>query len=47
MGTAIAFAATSVICFGLGVGFHKWVISEAESIKAHISAEVAKLKNKL
>ena len=30
--------------FGVGVGFHKYVISEAESIKQHVTAEIAKLR---
>lgn len=37
--------ATALICaFGAGVVFHKYVVSEAASIKQHVTGEVAKLR---
>lgn len=34
----------TVAGFGAGVVFHKYVISEATSIKAHVTAEVSAVK---
>lgn len=34
----------TVVGFGAGVVFHKYVISEAASIKAHVTAEVSAVK---
>ena len=39
---AIAFAVPAA--FAAGVIFHKYVLSEAWAIKAHVTAEVAKVR---
>ncbi len=41
----IAISATaSAFAFAAGVIFHKYVISEASAIKAHVTAEVDKVR---
>ncbi len=42
--TAVIALPAGFVC---GVIFHKYVISEAASIKAHVSAEIAILKEQL
>ena len=41
---AIAFSIAVPAAFVAGVVFHKYVISEAQSIKAHVTAEVEKVR---
>lgn len=36
-----------LVSFVAGVLFHKYVVSEAASIKSHVSAEVATLKSQI
>jgi hypothetical protein len=43
MGTLCAIAIPAA--FAAGVIFHKYVISEATAIKAHITAEIDKLRH--
>jgi len=43
MFTAIAV----VVSFIVGVVAHKYVVSEATSIKAHVSGEVGRLRNEI
>ena len=44
MVTFAAAAISGVACFGLGVVFGKYVVSEAAAIKAHVTAEVEKVR---
>lgn len=41
---ALAFALSLPAAFVAGVVFHKYVISEAEKIKAHVTAEVQEVR---
>jgi hypothetical protein len=36
-----------VVCFALGLVFHRYVISEAQSVKAHITNEIELLRRDL
>lgn len=40
----ILFAVAVPVAFAAGVVFHKYVISEAEKIKAHVSAEIQEVR---
>lgn len=42
-----AIAITAVVAFVAGIVFHKVVVSEAESVKVHITKEVTLLHNEL
>lgn len=42
-----ALAVTALVSFAAGVAFHKYVLSEAAAIKAHVTAEVAKVREDL
>lgn len=39
-----AIAITALVAFAAGVVFHKFVVSEAASVKAHVSTEIEKLR---
>jgi hypothetical protein len=41
------FAVTALVSFACGVVFHRYAVSEANSIKSHVSAEVAALRTEL
>jgi hypothetical protein len=43
----IAFAVSVPAAFAAGVAFHKYVISEAQAIKAHVTAEVEKVRGEV
>jgi uncharacterized protein (UPF0333 family) len=46
METTIALSAVSgAVCFVLGVVFGKQVVSEAEAIKAHVTAQVNEVRS--
>lgn len=47
MNAVLLASLVGVVCFAAGVVFGKSVVSEAESIKTHVSAEVAKLRGEL
>jgi len=40
----VAFAIAVPVAFAAGVIFHKYVISEAEAIKDHVTAEAAEIR---
>jgi hypothetical protein len=41
------FAVTALVSFACGVVFHRYAVSEANSIKSHVSAEVEALRAEL
>jgi hypothetical protein len=43
----IAFAIAIPAAFAAGVVFHKYVISEAEAVKKHVTDEIAKVRDEL
>lgn len=43
----VAVAVTALVAFAAGVVFHKYVISEAASIKAHVTNEVTSTEQKI
>ena len=47
MDLATLFAVTVLVSFACGVLFHKYAVSEANSIKSHVSEEVAALRAEL
>ena len=42
--TIAIFILVPLACFAAGVIFHKYVISEAASIKEHVTAEIAEVR---
>lgn len=44
---AIVILAACFAAFGLGVVTHKYVVSEAQSVKAHITSEVGVLRSEI
>jgi|HubBroStandDraft_6_1064221.scaffolds.fasta_scaffold591859_3 hypothetical protein len=43
----LAFVIAVPSAFAVGVIFHKYVVSEAAAVKAHVTAEVGKLRGDL
>ena len=43
----VMFAVIALVSFACGVVFHKYAVSEANSIKSHVSAEVEALRKEL
>jgi hypothetical protein len=41
------FAVIALVSFACGVVFHRYAVSEANSIKSHVSVEVAALRAEL
>lgn len=40
----LAFAISVLVAFLAGIVFHKYVVSEAASIKAHVTAEIQEVR---
>ena len=47
METFVVASVTAMVLFVLGVVFHKYVVSEAEAIKDHVTETVASMEGRI